>query len=107
MKAPLEGVRVLELAGVLAGPYCGMVLGDLGADVIKVERPPRGDDLRHWGPPFMPDGESTYFLGINRNKRSIALDLKSPAGQEVVLGLVERSDVLTENFAPGTMDSFG
>lgn len=88
MSGPLHGVRVLELARVLAGPFCGMMLGDLGADVIKIERPGIGDDLRHWGAPFMLDGESTYVLTINRNKRSIAVDLKSEAGREVVRRLI-------------------
>jgi crotonobetainyl-CoA:carnitine CoA-transferase CaiB-like acyl-CoA transferase len=107
MSAPLEGVRVLELARVLAGPYCGMLLGDLGAEVVKLERPGEGDDLRGWGPPFMPDGESTYFLSVNRNKRSIAVDLKSDAGREIVHDLVARSDVLIENFRPDGMERLG
>jgi crotonobetainyl-CoA:carnitine CoA-transferase CaiB-like acyl-CoA transferase len=107
MPFPLEGVRVLELARVLAGPYCGMVLGDLGAEVIKVERPALGDDLRSWGPPFTADGESTYFLSVNRNKRSIALDLKSPDDLEIVKDLVRVSDVVLENFKPGGMERLG
>src|SRR3954447_21529665 len=88
MQPPLAGVRVLELARVLAGPYCGMLLGDLGAEVIKVEHPDGGDDLRGWGPPFTPDGESTYFLSVNRNKRSVAVDLKSESGLAVVRDLL-------------------
>jgi crotonobetainyl-CoA:carnitine CoA-transferase CaiB-like acyl-CoA transferase len=103
----LEGVVVLDFSRVLAGPYCTMVLADLGADVIKVERADTGDDLRQWGPPFMPDGESTYFLSVNRNKRSIALDLKTDSGRRIALDLVKRSDVLIENFRPGVMESLG
>lgn len=107
MSGPLEGIRVLEMARVLAGPYCGMLLGDLGAEVIKLERPGRGDDLRGWGPPFMPDGESTYFLSVNRNKRSVAVDLKSAAGLEVVRDLIGGCDVLIENFRPDGMERLG
>lgn len=107
MNGPLEGVRVLDLSRVLAGPYAGMVLGDLGADVIKVERPGVGDDLRGWGPPFASSGESTYFLGVNRNKRGLALDLGTEAGREVVLELAARSDVLIENFRVGMLESMG
>jgi crotonobetainyl-CoA:carnitine CoA-transferase CaiB-like acyl-CoA transferase len=103
----LDGVVVLDFSRVLAGPYCTMVLADMGATVIKVERADGGDDLRGWGPPFMPDGESTYFLSVNRNKRSIALDLKSDAGRKVALDLVAKSDVLIENFRPGVMESLG
>src|SRR5450759_893093 len=84
-----------------------MILGDLGADVIKVERGGSGDDLRHWGPPFMPDGESTYFLSVNRNKRSVVLDLKSESGRDLALQLVRQSDVLVENFRPGVMEVLG
>jgi formyl-CoA transferase len=98
---------VLDFSRVLAGPYCTMVLGDLGADIIKVERDGMGDDLRQWGPPFMPDGESTYFLSVNRNKRSIVLDLKTETGRNVALKLVQQSDVLLENFRPGVMESLG
>jgi len=98
---------VLDFSRVLAGPYCTMVLGDLGADIVKVERDGVGDDLRQWGPPFMPDGESTYFLSVNRNKRSIALDLKTETGRGVALKLVRQSDVLLENFRPGVMESLG
>jgi crotonobetainyl-CoA:carnitine CoA-transferase CaiB-like acyl-CoA transferase len=107
MNGPLAGVRVLELASVLAGPYCGMLLGDLGADVVKLERPGTGDDLRGWGPPFTDDGESTYFLSVNRNKRSVAVDLKSEAGLEVVHDLIRGSDVLVENFRPDGMERLG
>jgi len=103
----LEGIRVLDFTHVLSGPYCTMILGDLGADVIKVERGGSGDDLRHWGPPFMPDGESTYFLSVNRNKRSIVLDLKTQAGRDLALKLVQQSDVVLENFRSGVMESLG
>ena len=104
--SPLEGVRVVDLSRVLAGPLATMVLADLGADVIKVERPGTGDDTRAWGPPFV-DGDAAYFLSLNRNKRSIALDLLSPEGADVVRRLAARSDVLIENFRPGLMDRFG
>src|SRR5438445_11058380 len=97
----LAGVRVLDLSRVLAGPYCTMVLGDLGADVVKVENPDGGDDTRHWGPPFV-EGESAYYLGVNRNKRSIAVNLKNPAGQELVRRPATHSDVFVENLRPGT-----
>src|SRR5436190_21706392 len=92
---PLQNVRVLDLSRVLAGPYCTMLLGDLGADVIKVERPGLGDDTRQWGPPFAA-GESAYYLCCNRNKRGITLDLKSETGQALAARLAERSDVLVE-----------
>jgi len=104
---PLAGVHVLDLARVLAGPYAAMLLGDLGAEVIKVERPGSGDDTRNWGPPFMPaDGgtESTYFLSVNRGKRSVAIDLKDPDERAFVEALVRWADVLIENFRPGVMD---
>ena len=104
---PLAGIRVLDLSRVLAGPYAAMLLGDLGAEVVKVERPGAGDDTRHWGPPFAQaaDGaESTYFLSVNRGKRSVAIDLKEPAEREFIDGLVRWADVLVENFRPGVMD---
>lgn len=103
---PLSGIRVLDLTRVLTGPYCTMMLADLGADVIKIERPGTGDDTRHWGPPFV-DGESSYFMSINRNKRSVELDLKSEFGQEVIWKLLAQSDVVVENFAPGVIDRLG
>jgi len=102
----LEGVRVIDLSRVLAGPYCTMMLGDLGADIIKVEVPGRGDDTRHWGPPFAKGGESAYFLCTNRNKRSLTLDLKSPEGQEVLRSLIREGDVLIENFRVGTLEGW-
>jgi crotonobetainyl-CoA:carnitine CoA-transferase CaiB-like acyl-CoA transferase len=102
---PLAGIRVLDFTHALAGPYCTMLLGDLGADVVKVE-PPLGDHSRQWGPPFV-NGESSYFLSVNRNKRSILLDLKSVAPLAVARGLAMASDVVVENFKPGTMARLG
>jgi len=126
MAGPLAGVHVLDLARVLAGPYAAMLLGDLGAEVIKVERPGVGDDTRHWGPPFVQAtgdratgnaaggdaaagdrAESTYFLSVNRGKRSAAIDLKDPGEREFVEALVRWADVLIENFRPGVMDRLG
>ena len=103
---PLDDLFVLDLSRILSGPFCSMMLGDMGATVVKVEPPPRGDDTRLWGPPFV-NGISTYFLSINRNKRSIGLDLKSPEGREVLWKLVERADVLVENFRPGVLEKLG
>ena len=102
---PLQGVRVLDLSRVLAGPYCTMVLGDLGADVIKVE-PPEGDETRGWGPPFA-EGESAYYLCVNRNKRGIVINLKTDEGRKILRDLALQSDVLVENFRPGTLKKFG
>jgi len=104
--APLAGVRVLDLTRVLAGPWCTMILGDLGAEVIKVERPGEGDDTRHWGPPFAA-GESAYYLCANRNKRSVTIDLKAEKGREIVRQLARTSDVLIENFRVGTLSAVG
>jgi crotonobetainyl-CoA:carnitine CoA-transferase CaiB-like acyl-CoA transferase len=101
----LDGIRVVDLSRVLAGPFCGMLLSDLGADVIKVEDTASGDESRTWPP--HKDGESAAYLVINRNKRDLALDLKAPEGVEVVKALVRRADVLIENFRTGTMESFG
>jgi formyl-CoA transferase/CoA:oxalate CoA-transferase len=106
MAGPLSGTRVIDLTRALAGPYCTLLLGDMGADVIKVELPGSGDETRQWGPPFL-EGESSYFLSVNRNKRSITLDLKAPAGLEALRRLVKSADVLVENFRPGTMDRLG
>ena len=105
MKA-LEGIRVLDLTRALAGPFCTLMLGDYGADVIKIEIPGAGDDTRHWGPPFIGD-ESAYFLSINRNKRSLTLNFKEEKAREIFLKLVESSDVVVENFTPGVMGRFG
>ena len=104
--APLAGIRVLDLSRVLAGPLATMTLGDLGADVIKVERPGEGDDTRHWGPPFSGD-DAAYFLSLNRNKRSVALDLKTRDGVAEVRRLAREADVLIENFRPGLMGELG
>jgi crotonobetainyl-CoA:carnitine CoA-transferase CaiB-like acyl-CoA transferase len=101
----LEGITVIDLSRVLGGPYCTQILGDHGADVIKVE-PPTGDETRTWGPPFV-DGTAAYFIGVNRNKRGIVLDLASPEGQAALLSLLEGADVLIENFKPGTLDKWG
>ena len=102
---PLDGVRVLDLTIALAGPYCTMLLGDLGADVVKVE-PPEGDQARGWGPPFV-GGESSYFLSVNRNKRSVVLDLKTEAGRADARRLAATADVVVENLRPGTMARLG
>ena len=102
----LSGIRVLDLSRILAGPHCTMTLGDLGAEVVKVERPGTGDDTRTWGPPFV-GGESAYYLCCNRNKKSISIDLKNPRGSQLVKELAKVSDVLVENFTPGLMKRFG
>ncbi len=106
---PLSGIRVVDLTRILAGPYATMVLGDYGADVIKVERPDGGDDTRAWGPPWVPGaaGASAYFTAINRNKRSCSIDLKAEAGREVLWRLVERADILISNFRPGVLERLG
>lgn len=101
----MTGLRVIDLTRVLGGPYCTQVLADHGADVIKVE-PPAGDEVREWGPPFH-DGDAAYFIGINRNKRSIGLDLASAGGREVLMTMLRDADVLIENFKPGTLDKWG
>jgi crotonobetainyl-CoA:carnitine CoA-transferase CaiB-like acyl-CoA transferase len=101
MDKPLAGLRVLELARILAGPWAGQLLADLGAEVIKVERPETGDDTRHWGPPFAADGASAYFHACNRGKKSVSIDLESASGQEQVRALASQSDVLLENFKVG------
>ena len=105
-RGALHGVRVLDLTRILAGPLCTMMLGDMGADVIKVEPPGSGDDTRGWGPPFA-EGESAYYLGVNRNKRSITLNMAVKSGQEVLAGLIKKSDVLVENFKVGTLEKWG
>jgi glutaryl-CoA transferase len=103
---PLTGIRVLDLTRILAGPLCTMMLGDMGADVIKVEPPETGDDTRSWGPPFLA-GDAVYFLGVNRNKRSLTLNMAVPAGQKILAGLIEKSDVLIDNFKLGTLEKWG
>jgi CoA:oxalate CoA-transferase len=105
MARPLEGIRVIEIGNLIAGPFCGMLLGDMGADVIKIEKPGRGDYSRAMPP--MVNGESVNFAGLNRNKRSLALDLKHPEGQEIVRQLVAKADVFLENNRPGALDAIG
>lgn len=104
-ESPLSGLRVLDLTRVLAGPYCTMMLADLGADVVKVERPDRGDDTRRWGPPWV-GSESAYYISVNRNKKSVTVNLKTQEGREIVSRLSKRSDVLVENFRVGTMEKW-
>src|ERR1700750_1271356 len=106
-KGPLAGVRVLELARILAGPWAGQLLADLGAEVIKVERPGTGDDTRGWGPPFAADGSAAYFHGCNRGKPSVAIDLDSEVGQAQVRALVRDADILIENFKVGGLARYG
>src|ERR1041384_2679330 len=101
MTLMLNGLKVLDLSRVLAGPLCTMTLGDLGADVIKVERPGSGDETRGWGPPFDERGEAAYFLAVNRNKLSVALDLDLEADRRVILSLLAGADVAVDNFLPG------
>lgn len=105
MTKPLEGIRVLDLTRILSGPYCTMLLGDMGADIIKIEST-EGDDTRKWGPPFL-ENESAYYLSVNRNKRSLVLNLKSPEGKEIFIKLLKNADVVVENFRPGQMEKFG
>jgi crotonobetainyl-CoA:carnitine CoA-transferase CaiB-like acyl-CoA transferase len=105
-QAPLDGLKVIDLTRVLAGPLCAMLLGDLGADVIKVERPDRGDDTRGWGPPFA-GGESAYYLHVNRNKRSLTLNLNAEIGRSILAELITSSDVVLENFKLGTLPKWG
>ena len=107
----LAGLKVVDLTRVLGGPYATMILADHGAEVIKIE-PPQGDEVREWGPPFQPApdggrGDASYFIGVNRNKQSLALDLGQPAGREVLLRLLEDADVLIENYKPGAMEKWG
>ena len=106
LKGALDGVTILDLTRVLSGPYCTMLLADMGARVIKIEHPEHGDDTRGWGPPFLGD-ESAYFLSVNRNKESVTLDFKHPKGRDVLNQLIEQVDVLVENFRPGTMKRAG
>jgi crotonobetainyl-CoA:carnitine CoA-transferase CaiB-like acyl-CoA transferase len=106
MVRPLDGILVIDLSRVLAGPYCTMALGDMGATVIKIEMPGSGDDTRAYGPPFL-NGESTYFMSVNRNKKSLTVNLKHDQGKEILRQLIRRADVLVENFRPGTLDGLG
>ncbi len=103
---PLSGIKVLDLCRVVSGPFATMHLGDLGADVVKIEDPRSGDESRRYGPPFI-NGESAYFLSVNRNKRSCTIDLKSPAGRDVAIALAGVADVVIDNFRPGTLDKWG
>src|SRR5687768_170090 len=103
---PLSGLTILDLTRVLSGPFCTMLLADMGARVIKIEQPGRGDDTRAWGPPFV-GAESAYFLSTNRNKESVTLDFKSSEGRDILERLIARSDVLVENFRPGTLARAG
>jgi crotonobetainyl-CoA:carnitine CoA-transferase CaiB-like acyl-CoA transferase len=107
MAAPLQDICVLDLSRILAGPFAGQILADLGADVIKVERPDGGDDTRGWGPPFLPNGDAAYFLAANRGKRSVRIDIATEAGQAQVRALAARSDVVLENFRTGSLARYG
>jgi crotonobetainyl-CoA:carnitine CoA-transferase CaiB-like acyl-CoA transferase len=102
----LAGIRVIDLTRVLAGPLCTMMLGDMGADIIKIEPPGSGDDTRRWGPPFIAN-ESAYFLGVNRNKRSLTLNLAAEDGRSVLSALLKNADVVIDNFKIGTMEKWG
>lgn len=103
----LNSIKILDLSRVLAGPLCTMILGDMGADVLKIERPGAGDDTRYWGPPFDQRGESAYFLAVNRNKKSAALDLDQPDDRNLILDLIRGADVVVDNFKPGTLERRG
>ena len=109
MSAPLKNIRVLDMSRVLAGPWATQLLGDYGADVIKIERPASGDDTRHWGPPWLGEeaGESAYFLSTNRNKRSVTINIASESGQQLVRELVQKCDVLIENYRVGALLRYG
>jgi len=107
MAHPLDDIRIVDLSRIVAGPLATQILGDYGAEVIKIEQPGVGDDARQWLPPKTPDGQATYFFAVNRNKKSLTLNLKHPKGKEILKALVARSDVLVENFTPGTMEGLG
>ncbi|HBR68621.1 MAG TPA: CoA transferase [Rhodospirillaceae bacterium] len=113
MTGALEGIRILDLSRVLAGPVCTQILGDLGAEILKIEKPGEGDDTRYWGPPFLKDtagndtSESAYYLSANRNKKSLAIDIKTKEGQALIHKLLEKSDVLIENFKKGGLEKYG
>jgi len=102
----LDGLKVIDLTRVLGGPYCTQLLGDYGAEIIKIE-PPQGDEVRDWGPPFDDHKDASYFIGVNRNKRSLGLDLSEPDGRKLLLHLLEDADVLIENYKPGAMERWG
>lgn len=104
-RAPLNGVRILDLTRIVAGPYCTMILGDLGAEILKIERPGSGDEARKWAPPFVGDSnEACYFIALNRNKKSVCVDIKSEKGRDILYELSKKSDVLIENYVPGKLD---
>ena len=105
-RGPLSGIRVIDLTRILAGPFCTMNLGDMGAEIIKIEQPGKGDDTRSWGPPFAGD-QAAYFLGINRNKKSVTLNLKDKRGQKILGDLLKNADILIENFKTGTIKAWG
>ncbi len=113
MTGPLKDIRVLDLSRVLAGPYCTQMLGDMGAEILKIEKPFAGDDTRFWGPPFLKDSagrdtaESAYYLSVNRNKKSIAIDISKKEGQDIILKLLAQSDILIENFKVGSLEKYG
>jgi crotonobetainyl-CoA:carnitine CoA-transferase CaiB-like acyl-CoA transferase len=106
VKGALDGIRILDASRVLAGPFCSMILGDLGAEVIKIEHYASGDETRGWGPPFV-NGESAYYLCANRNKQSMTLNLKSEEGKEIFAKLASNSDVVIQNFKSGTLEKMG
>ena len=106
MAMPLEGMRVLDLSRILAGPFCSMMRGDMGAEIIKVENPKGGDDTRSW-PPIYEGGESSYFQSVNGSKKSLTLDLKAEEGKKILRALVEKSDILIKNFRPGAIERLG
>jgi crotonobetainyl-CoA:carnitine CoA-transferase CaiB-like acyl-CoA transferase len=106
MSLPLDGLTILDMSRALAGPYCAQLLADMGADVIKIEMPGKGDDSRHWGPPFI-EGESAYFMSINRNKRSLSLDIGTTSGKQIFKDLVAKADVVIENMRPGSLERKG
>ena len=103
---PLSGVRVIDVTQIMAGPFCTMLLGDMGADVIKIEKPDGGDDIRRSGPPFVA-GDSSAFLNIGRNKRSVVIDIKRPEGAEIVRRMARRADIFVQNLRPGRIEGFG
>jgi len=109
MAGPLDNLRILDMSRILAGPWATQLLGDFGADVLKIEKPGSGDDTRFWGPPWLEgeEAESAYFLSANRNKRSASVNIAVPAGQEIIRALVQQSDVLLENYKVGTLAAYG
>lgn len=105
---PLNGIRIMDLTRIVAGPYCTMILGDLGAEIIKIERPGTGDEARKWGPPFIGNStETSYFISLNRNKKSICVNMKSEKGRNLLYDMADKSDVLVENYVPGKLSEIG